>query len=241
MPDEGQAECLMHIQFVEAFWRNDKDGEYSARYTAKPFWSGFGDAWCWENSAVPLSVTLATLDETDSLTEQFGLFRNNPGAGIMILGAHGRDPEKRERHLLIRNNQGNVVPIGWNDIRSMLKDAGDASMHNKVLIIDSCSFCANGQEARKTLDETEMGLICGFKFDIYAIDSMVLEIAFVNYLLWEWHDGKRGFDASFLQKHKRPFGKDFLKRYEGLSKELGFRIWRWTGKKAEEIVISGPA
>lgn len=227
----------MNIQFVEAFWRSDEDGEYSARYTAKPFWSGFGDAWCWENDATPICVTLATIDATDSLADQFRLFRSSSGPGIMILGAHGRDPEKRCRHLLIRNNQGSVVPISWNDIRSMLKASGHSPLHNKVLILDSCRFCANGQEARKTLHETELGLICGFKNDIEAIDSVVLEIAFVNALLWEWYDGERAFPMSFLQRQKHPFGNDFIKRYSGLVKALGFRMWRWNGTKAEEIII----
>jgi hypothetical protein len=228
----------MNIQFVEAFWKRDSGGEYSARFTAKPFWSGFGDAWCWENSAVPLSVTLTTLDETDSLADQFRLFRNNEGAAIMILCAHGGDPENGQRHLMVRNNQGKVVPISWDDLRGMLKASGDAPMHNKVLLIDSCNFCANGQEAKKTMHETEIGMICGFRKSVYAIDSIVLEMAFVNYLLWEWHDGKRGFDPAFLQKQMTLFGEAFLKRYGGLSKELGFRTWRWTGKKAEEIIIS---
>ena len=228
----------MNIQFVEAFWRNDGDGEYSARYTAKSFWSGFGDAWCWENDAVPLCITLATIDETDSLANQFDLFRNSNGPGIMILGVHGRDPEDGHRHLLIRTNQGNVVPIGWQDIRNMLHTAGGASLHNKVLILDSCSFCADGHEALKTVAETEVGLLCGFENDIEPIDSMVLEIAFVNYLLWEWWDGERAFEPEFLQRAKNPFGDAFLKRYESLSKELGFRAWRWTGEQAEEIIIS---
>jgi hypothetical protein len=228
----------MNIQFVEAFWRSEEDGEYSARYTAKPFWSGFGDAWCWENDAVPLSVTLATIDEIDSLADQFALFRNSIGPGIMIIGAHGRDPEKGQRHLLIRNNQGKIVPVGWNDIRSMLNSAGNAPLSNKVLIIDSCSFCTNGKEARKTLEETKLGLICGFKKDIEPIDSMIFEIAFVNYLLWEWWDGERCFESSFLQRQEHLFGADFLKRYKRLSKELGFRIWRWTGEAVEEIILS---
>ena len=228
----------MYIQFVEAFWKNEEDGEYSARYTAKSFWAGFGDAWCWENDAVPLSVTLATIDETDSLADQFALFRNSTSPGIMILGAHGRDPEQGHRHLLIRNNQGEFVPIGWDDIRSMLQAAGKTPLHNKVLIIDSCSFCADGPEAQKTVEETELGLICGFKKDIEPIDSMVFEMAFVSYLLWEWWDGERTFEESFLQKQKHLLGKIFLKRYKRLAKELGFRVWRWTGETVEEIVIA---
>jgi len=228
----------MNIQFIEAFWRNDDDGEYSARYTAKSFWSGFGDAWCWENDAVPLCITLATIDETDSLANQFSLFRNSIGPGIMILSAHGRDPEDGLRHLLLRNNQGKEVPIGWNDVRSMLKASGSSPLHHKVLIIDSCSFCADADEALKTVAETEVGLLCGFQKDIEPIDSMVLEFAFVNNLLWEWWDGERAFDLSFLQEAKNPFGNTFLRRYDSLSKELGLRVWRWTGKRAEEIIIA---
>lgn len=228
----------MNIQYVETFWRDDEDGEYGARYTAKYFWSGFGDAWCWENDAVPLGITLATIDETDSLINQFGLFRNSMGPGIMILGAHGRDPEDGQRHLLIRNNQGSVVPISWSDIRGMLKPAGCADLHQKLLIIDSCCFCADSDEAEKTVSETQLGMLCGFDKDIEPIDSMLLEVAFVNYLLWEWWDGKRAFETDFLRESKNPFGEKFLKRYESLSKALGFRAWRWTGRRAEEIIIS---
>ncbi len=228
----------MNIQYVETFWRDDEDGEYGARYTAKYFWSGFGDAWCWENDAVPLGITLATIDEIDSLVNQFSLFRNSAGPGIMILGAHGRDPEEGQRHLLIRNNQGHVVPIGWSDIRSMISAAGSAALHQKLLIIDACSFCADGEEALKTVAETQIGMLCGFENDVEPIDSMLFEVAFVNYLLWEWWDGKRAFELSFLQASQNPFGKKFLKRYESLSGALGFRAWRWTGERAEEIVLA---
>ncbi len=227
----------MNIQFVEAFWRNDGDGEYSARYTAKSFWSGFGDAWCWENDAVPLCVTLATIDAADSLASQFALFCSNPGSGIMILGAHGRDPEEGHRHLLIRNNQGQVTPLGWADIRAMLASAGGAPLHNKVLIIDSCSFCADAEEAQKTVAEAQIGMLCGFDRDIEPIDSMVLEVALVSYLLWEWWDGERAFDPDFLRAAENPFGENFLQRYESLSRALGLRAWRWKDKRAEEIVI----
>ncbi len=227
----------MNIQFVEAFWRSDGDGEYSARYTAKPFWAGFGDAWCWENDAVPLCITLATIDETDALANQFGLFRSSIGPGIMILGAHGRDPEGGQRHLLIRSNQGKEVPVGWSDLRGMLQAAGSAPLHDKVLIIDSCCFCADTAEAGETVGRTGLGLLCGFANDVEPIDSMVFEIALVNYLLWEWWDGERGFEPAFLQREANPFGEAFRKRYESLSRELGFRAWRWTGGNAEEVVF----
>jgi hypothetical protein len=227
----------MNIQFVEAFWSSDEDGEYSARYTAKSFWSGFGDAWCWENDAVPLYITLATIDETDSLANQLNLFRHSVGPGIMILSAHGQDPEDGRRHLQLRSNQGENIPVGWSDLRSMINAAGSAPLHNKVLIIDSCSFCADEQEALKTVAETQLGLLCGFASDIEPIDSMLLEIAFVNYLLWEWWDGERAFQAKFLQRAANPFGAAFLKRYGALSQELGFRVWRWTGEQAEEVGI----
>ena len=228
----------MNIQYVETFWRDDEDGEYGARYTAKYFWSGFGDAWCWENDAVPLGITLATIDETDALANQFGLFRNSAGPGILILGAHGRDPEDGQRHLLIRNNQGHDIALGWSDIRRMLKAAGNTPLHNKLLIIDSCSFCAEGEEVLRTVAETQIGMLCGFDKDVEPIDSMLLEVAFVNYLLWEWWDGKRAFEAAFLQQAKNPFGNKFLRRYESLTGALGFRAWRWTGEHAEEILIS---
>jgi len=120
----------------------------------------------------------------------------------------------------------------------MLKASGSSPLHHKVLIIDSCSFCADADEALKTVAETEVGLLCGFQKDIEPIDSMVLEFAFVNNLLWEWWDGERAFDLSFLQEAKNPFGNTFLRRYDSLSKELGLRVWRWTGKRAEEIIIA---
>jgi len=226
----------MNIQYVETFWRDEDDGEYGARYTAKYFWSGFGDAWCWENDAVPLGVTLATIDETDALTNQFSLFGNSAEPGIMILGAHGRDPEDGQRHLLIRNNLGRVVPISWADIRGMLQSQGHMDLRRKILIIDSCGFCADEEEAMKTVAEARLGMLCGFEKDVEPIDSMLFEVAFVNYLLWEWWDGKRAFVPDFLQTSKNPFGEKFLKRYESLSRALGFRAWRWTGNRAQEML-----
>ncbi len=229
----------MNIQVVEAFWRSEEHGEYSARYSAKPFWAGFGDAWCWENDATPIGITLATVDEKDALIEQFKQFREKADPGIMILGAHGRDPERGHRHMLLRDNKGKVVPLGWEDLISMLETAGSAALHDKVLVLDSCSFCANGRAARRFVRMTRIGLLCGYKRDITPIDSMVFELAFVNYLLWEWYRGDRSFQPDFLQRRSHPCGADFVGMYKGLARELGFRMWRWNGDQVEEITASG--
>ena len=86
---------------------------------------------------------------------------------------------------------------------------------------------------------TRIGLLCGYKRDITPIDSMVFELAFVNYLLWEWYRGDRSFQPDFLKRRNHPCGADFVGMYKGLARELGFRMWRWNSEKVEEITASG--
>lgn len=108
-PQPPSGSLRMNIQIVETpSGEAEEHGEYSARYSAKPFWAGFGDAWCWENDATPIGITWRRLTK-DALVEQFQAIPGRKRSQDNVLGAHGRDPERGHRHMLLRDNRGRVV------------------------------------------------------------------------------------------------------------------------------------
>ena len=217
----------MDIHIIEAFWRDEEQGEFSGRFTVKPAWSMFTDMWCWENGAADIGLIMGTADGKNGLDEHLRRFRESPGPGLLLLGAHGLDrtPIKFGYRLQLPDEDGQIVKIGWPELTEALRNPV-GSPADKAVFFDSCAFCRDGNEVKRFMKATGYGMVAGFGEAVQPFDSLVFEIAFVNWLLDEWgHDDDRGFQSNFLVEVERPFDLDFKKAYSGLAKYLKFRFW----------------
>ena len=232
----------MFVKIVEAFWRDPgAKEEYASRYSVKPVWGGFVDGWCWENGAFHLNVALGTAHGRESLFQHLRDFRDERGPGVLVLGAHGTDAAKPrgQKRLQVTNAAGRRQHANWDDLTKELRGA-TAGLHDKALLIDSCSFCSNGAHVSRFMQETKVGLVAGFREAIEPLDGLVLELGFMNELLYQW---SREAAPEFPADHLHAEGAEaetilrpaFTERYRGLIDALGFRVWTQApGEKPRE-------
>jgi hypothetical protein len=217
----------MDIHIIEAFWRDKEMGEFSGRFTAKPAWSMFADMWCWENGAADIGVILGTADGKDGLVEHLRRFRETGGPALLVLGAHGLDrtPKQFGYRLQLPDEEGNIVKIGWPELAGMLRNVV-GSPAEKAVFFDSCAFCHDAKEVKGFMKATGFGLVAGYRESVQPFDSLLFEIAFVNWLLDAWRDPEgRDFPSGFLRQKGTPYNPAFKKAYAGLAKYLTFRFW----------------
>ena len=229
----------MDIFVVEAFWRDPSaKEEYGSRFTVKPYWTAFGDHWCWENGAAPLRVTVATAHGKASLAGHLDEFKRLPGPGVLVVGAHGGDWYGKMR-LLLPDRKGQPERASWAEVTDRLAGSTD-TMANKLVLFDSCSFLSEWESARTLLHRTGAWMVAGFKKDVEPLDSMFLELAFVNYLLSMWrHERKAAFKPDFHEDDESPISEEFGARYRALARATGFVAYRRVG--AGKVVRDYPS
>lgn len=218
----------MLVQIVEAFWRAEAKEEYGGRFSVKPYWSAFADAWCWENGAALLSTELCSAHGKESMGQHVAGFAVRVGPAVMILGAHGDLDRDLGRCLEFRNEKGQTNRVGWRFLSDRLLAAKGGELRDKAVVFDSCGFCANGRQVQAFMKATGIGMVAGFRRDVEPFDSLLIEIALVNHVLFNWWDEDDGFRLGHLAQIRLTeelLGEPFVQKYSGLAAATGLRIW----------------
>lgn len=232
----------MVVQVVEAFYRQKGDGEYSGRFSAKPYWSTFGDSVLWDHHRRPHEMTVAvtTADGKSAVFEQIRRFAATPGPAVLILGAHGGKATSTGphsgRYLHFPGAKGEAGgKVSWAQLREWFGQPTDSLQ--KAVIFDACSFCRDGKEVKSFGKSTGLGLIVGYSKDIPVFDSLLFHLAFVSYLLFHWGlKGSRGYEPEHLAS-QNPLA-DFGERYGTLAQFLGMRVFQNKAGKCNDITKS---
>ena len=93
----------------------------------------------------------------------------------------------------------------------------------KVVIFDSCSFFESDDFGKRLAIAGGYGLLIGFKEDIDAFDSLLLEAGLLNWLLYD-HEVWYGQQDGGLPG-------EFWNRYRGLASVLGLVAYSASGRR----------
>jgi hypothetical protein len=214
----------MQISIVESSWRSGDSDETSSRYSTRPLWSSFGEVLAYDAGVFDTTMSFGTAYGVEGIRRQVQRFVAIPGPGVLVIGAHGESPRARKRHLSVRARDGRNEQVGWDHLSQWIRKAETADPASKLVLFDSCSFLANSKDATRFLRETNLGGVAGFARDVEVFASVVIEQAFLSWLL-AGLDGD-GAPDDWLTAPSPPDTGEFPRRYKSLIKEFRFRALR---------------